>query len=81
LAPEGIVWSRRAAASEPDPCEPLAEVDSWLSTYRRLWTDRFERLSERLASQQQKQKQEQETDHDRTDRDLATGTARTDLVP
>ena len=28
--------------------EPLAELDDWLATYRRLWTSRLDRLEEHL---------------------------------
>jgi DNA-binding transcriptional ArsR family regulator len=36
--------------------EPFVEVDRWLNDYRRLWNDRFNRLSQRLTEQQKQQK-------------------------
>jgi DNA-binding transcriptional ArsR family regulator len=40
--------------------QPLAEVDRWLETYRRLWNARFDRLATRLKQQQQEEKQQHE---------------------
>jgi DNA-binding transcriptional ArsR family regulator len=33
--------------------EPLAELDRWLSTYRRLWTTHLDRLEEHLDRRRQ----------------------------
>lgn len=46
----GLVTRGRDAQRRPSRIRaaPLAEVDGWLETYRRLWTDRFDRLAERL---------------------------------
>jgi DNA-binding transcriptional ArsR family regulator len=33
--------------------EPLAELDDWLATYRRLWTTRLDRLEEHLDRRRQ----------------------------
>jgi DNA-binding transcriptional ArsR family regulator len=33
--------------------EPLAELDDWLATYRRLWTERLDRLEEHLDRRRQ----------------------------
>ena len=33
--------------------EPLAELDAWLATYRRLWTTHLDRLEEHLDSRRQ----------------------------
>lgn len=51
----GLVTRGRDAQRRPSRlrAEPLAEVDQWLETYRRIWNDRFDRLSQRLAAQQQ----------------------------
>jgi DNA-binding transcriptional ArsR family regulator len=32
--------------------EPLREVDTWLEPYRRLWTERFDRLEQHLDAVQ-----------------------------
>jgi DNA-binding transcriptional ArsR family regulator len=34
--------------------EPLAELDAWLATYRRLWTTHLDRLEEHLDRRRQK---------------------------
>jgi DNA-binding transcriptional ArsR family regulator len=34
--------------------EPLAELDAWLATYRRLWTTHLNRLEEHLDRRRQK---------------------------
>lgn len=34
--------------------EPLAELDDWLATYRRLWTTRLDRLEDHLDERRQK---------------------------
>lgn len=40
------------------PCrlevEPLKDVDSWMSTYRRIWEERFDRLDDYLHELQKK---------------------------
>jgi DNA-binding transcriptional ArsR family regulator len=36
--------------------EPLAEVDSWLESYRRFWDKRFDRLDDYLRNVQEKEK-------------------------
>ena len=33
--------------------EPLAELDDWLATYRRLWTTRLDRLEDHLDNRRQ----------------------------
>jgi len=33
--------------------EPLAELDAWLATYRRLWTTRLDRLEDHLDHRRQ----------------------------
>lgn len=33
--------------------EPLAELDDWLATYRRLWTTRLDRLEDHLDRRRQ----------------------------
>jgi DNA-binding transcriptional ArsR family regulator len=33
--------------------EPLAELDDWLATYRRLWTERLDRLEKHLDRRRQ----------------------------
>jgi DNA-binding transcriptional ArsR family regulator len=35
--------------------EPLAELDAWLSSYRHLWDDRFDRLDNYLQELQAKE--------------------------
>jgi DNA-binding transcriptional ArsR family regulator len=51
LEAAGLVTRGRDAQRRPSRirAEPLAEVDSWLESYRRLWISRFRRLDERLA--------------------------------
>lgn len=50
LEAAGLVTRSRDAQRRPSRirAEPLAEIDTWLQAYRRLWNDRFDRLSERL---------------------------------
>jgi DNA-binding transcriptional ArsR family regulator len=50
----GLVTRARDAQRRPSRIrmEPLAEVDGWLASYRRLWTARFDRLDEHLRAQQ-----------------------------
>jgi DNA-binding transcriptional ArsR family regulator len=52
----GLVTRARDAQRRPSRIrvEPLAEIDDWLRMYRRLWTDRFQRLGESLRQQQGK---------------------------
>lgn len=54
LEAAGLVTRERDAQRRPSRirAEPLAEIDQWLATYRRLWNCRFDRLAERLADQQ-----------------------------
>lgn len=54
LEEAGLVSRGREAQRRPSRIrvEPLADVDRWLSRYRQLWNDRFDRLGERLAGQQ-----------------------------
>src|SRR3979409_328733 len=42
--------TRRRHRSRP---EPLAELDDWLATYRRLWTTHLDRLEEHLDRRRQ----------------------------
>nr|WP_246351433.1 metalloregulator ArsR/SmtB family transcription factor [Deinobacterium chartae] len=44
------VANRRICKLRP---EPFQELDHWLSTYRRLWEDRFDRLDDYLQRLQQ----------------------------
>lgn len=50
----GLVTRHRDAQRRPTRLrvEPLVEVDKWLDGYRQLWTQRFDRLAERLENQQ-----------------------------
>jgi len=41
--------------------EPLAEIDAWLSSYRHLWEERFDRLDNLLTELQEKDKQNDQT--------------------
>lgn len=54
LETAGLVSRGRDAQRRPSRIrhEPLADIDGWLNAYRRLWDDRFDRLSERLAVEQ-----------------------------
>lgn len=54
LEAAGLVSRGKDAQRRPTRIrvEPLVEVDRWLSDYRRLWNDRFDRLTARLAEQQ-----------------------------
>jgi DNA-binding transcriptional ArsR family regulator len=56
LEAAGLVKRARDAQRRPSRirAEPLAEVDDWLRMYRRLWTDRFQRLGESLRDHQGK---------------------------
>jgi DNA-binding transcriptional ArsR family regulator len=59
LEAAGLVARSRQAQRRPARivAEPLVEMDRWLNDYRKLWNARFERMSERLASQQRGDKQ------------------------
>jgi DNA-binding transcriptional ArsR family regulator len=54
LEAAGLVTRSRDAQRRPSRIrmEPLADIDAWLQTYRRLWKGRFDRLHKHLASQQ-----------------------------
>jgi DNA-binding transcriptional ArsR family regulator len=54
LEAAGLVTRGRDAQRRPSRirAEPLADIDSWLGSYRRLWEDRFDQLAERLAEQE-----------------------------
>jgi DNA-binding transcriptional ArsR family regulator len=56
LEAAGLVTRGRDAQRRPSRirAEPLADIDAWLQSYRRLWNQRFDRLDRRLAQQQQK---------------------------
>lgn len=56
LEAAGLVTRGRDAQRRPSRIrvEPLADVDAWLQSYRRLWNSRFRRLDERLAKLQKK---------------------------
>lgn len=59
LEAAGLVSRSKDAQRRPTRIrvEPFVEVDQWLSDYRRLWNDRFDRLSQRLAVQQKRERQ------------------------
>jgi DNA-binding transcriptional ArsR family regulator len=59
LESAGLVSRGRAGQSRPCRLETrrLREVDEWLGMYRRLWSERFDQLADRLG-------QLQEDDHD-----------------
>lgn len=54
----GLVTRGKDAQRRPTRIrvEPLVEVDRWLDDYRRLWNNRFDRLTQRLAEQQKGKK-------------------------
>lgn len=54
LEAAGLVTRGRDAQRRPSRirAEPLADIDSWLGSYRRLWEDRFDQLAQRLAEQE-----------------------------
>lgn len=54
LEAAGLVSRGKDAQRRPARlrAEPLIEVDRWLGEYRKLWNDRFDRLSRRLTDQQ-----------------------------
>jgi DNA-binding transcriptional ArsR family regulator len=54
LEAAGLLTRGRDAQRRPSRirAEPLADIDSWLGSYRRLWEDRFDQLAERLAEQE-----------------------------
>lgn len=56
LEAAGLVSRGRDAQRRPSQirAEPLAEVDEWLAGYRRLWTERFDRLNTYLVKQQKR---------------------------
>ena len=56
LEAAGLVTRSRNAQQRPSRirAEPLADVESWLQSYRHLWNRRFQRLDERLAKLQKK---------------------------
>src|SRR5689334_12150565 len=45
--------------------EPLAEVDTWLASYRHLWEERFDRLDNLLTELQDKETKNDESHSDR----------------
>ncbi|MDG4790571.1 metalloregulator ArsR/SmtB family transcription factor [Micromonospora sp. WMMD1102] len=51
LEAAGLVTRARDAQRRPSRirAEPLADIDTWLGAYRRLWQHRFDQLDERLA--------------------------------
>lgn len=56
LESAGLVTRSRDAQRRPSRirAEPLVDIDTWLQSYRRLWTSRFQRLDQRLAKLQKK---------------------------
>jgi DNA-binding transcriptional ArsR family regulator len=54
----GLITKGREAQWRPCKLEPigLKSVDDWLEEYRRLWTERFDRLDEYLTELQAKEK-------------------------
>lgn len=58
LEAAGLVTRSRDAQRRPSRirAEPLADIDAWLQSYRRLWKRRFQRLDERLAALQTKRR-------------------------
>jgi DNA-binding transcriptional ArsR family regulator len=58
LEAAGLVTRGRDAQRRPSHirAEPLVDVDAWLQSYRRLWSTRFQRLDERLATLQKKRR-------------------------
>ena len=50
LEAAGLVSRGREAQRRPSRirAEPLADIDRWLGSYRRLWEDRFDRLAHRV---------------------------------
>lgn len=55
LEKAGLVVRGKEAQFRPRrlQAEPLRELDDWLSTYRRLWNDRLDRLEAYLAELQE----------------------------
>ncbi|MDH2425350.1 metalloregulator ArsR/SmtB family transcription factor [Sphaerisporangium sp. TRM90804] len=51
LEAAGLVTRGRDAQRRPSRLrvQPLADIDEWLDSYRRLWQERFDRLDGRLA--------------------------------
>jgi hypothetical protein len=37
--------------------EPLAEVEAWLEPYRRLWSERLDRLARHLEAERERAKE------------------------
>jgi DNA-binding transcriptional ArsR family regulator len=56
LEAAGLVTRARDAQRRPSRirAEPLVEVDNWLTLYRCLWIDRFQRLGEVVRQQRGK---------------------------
>jgi DNA-binding transcriptional ArsR family regulator len=55
LREAGLVHARRDAQRrvyELDPA-PLAELESWLATYRGFWSERLDRLEKHLETKEQ----------------------------
>jgi DNA-binding transcriptional ArsR family regulator len=54
LEAAGLVTRSRDAQRRPSRIRvaPLAEIDTWLETYRPLWHGRFDRMRKHLAAQQ-----------------------------
>ncbi len=62
LREAGLVQVRQDAQRRwYDLCpEPLAELDSWLASYRHLWEERFDRLDRYLEELQQIEKEKKD---------------------
>lgn len=45
--------------------DPLAEIDTWLGSYRHLWETRYDRMDELLKKLQEKENQDGQDERDR----------------
>src|ERR671910_2567389 len=68
LEAAGLVTRERDAQRRPSRirAEPLAQVDTWLGSYRQLWLGRFERLNARLSARREAASDEPREQHGRS---------------
>ncbi|MFC6081966.1 ArsR/SmtB family transcription factor [Sphaerisporangium aureirubrum] len=61
LEAAGLVVRGRDAQRRPSRirAEPLAGIDQWLDSYRRLWQHRFDRMDEGLARRKERPQAEE----------------------
>jgi DNA-binding transcriptional ArsR family regulator len=66
LANAGLIERSREAQWRPCRLDagPLKDVNDWISTYRRFWEERLDRLEDYLKEVQQEQKKQQKKEEE-----------------